>query len=870
MTIHQKARRGLRLSVALLALLMILTLGLCACRNTPDQPEPGPEPEPDVPKFNLVDENGAFPYVIVRGDYAKSAVTKMAAIVHVALEGVLDRDDVEITTDETPAAAYEILIGKTNRPESEEILSTLGERQYAVRVMNEGKTIVIVGVDDAQTVKAVDYFLRKYVGYDYITEVVNVKENISIPLELNEVLTYENTQEHSDAPIIVQTHYVAEDTVVADIIAGRENYGVDPTGVADSTDGIQRALDDCEARGGGTVFLPVGNYRITKQLRIPSFTVLRGDWQNPELGNEYGTVILADVPSRDEMTNGTILLGASGGAYGLTVYYPKQSLSDVKPYPFTFYFNPAHQNKGGHAPTVKNCTIINGYRGVGATVLSEGGHEQLTIENLFGTFLDIGVAIGFSSDVGNCTNITISPKYWSEFASARGYDAVAVKDIKSYTRANTVGMQLSDVEWTEYIHITISDCSTGIHIIPAVRIGFAGSFYDTVVVDCDTAVLAEELDNRWGAHFSNCYLEGSDYGMVNHSSGIIKTAGTTIIGGLEGDILVDTDLLTEYNIDTGVGYPKPNGVLYVGDFDKTGKTDISAELQALLYEAGKTGGIVYLPGGTYLIDEPIEVPEGVELRGTSPVATREETGRALGTRVMTHYGLEGTEDDMALITLGENAGVNGIRFVYTSNHSGIRDTAYTVRGTGEGVYVVNSCFILAGRGIDFAGCNNHLIKKVTSFCFINDIRVGGKNGTVTGFLHNATVCDRVAYTPESGELGGNMLNPNYSNRNEVARDYNTSIWVVDAEGQRIWNAFSYGVAHFIVAEDSYDTLAVNIGTDNIGSKTAQMVISGGDFTGINILRYNGHSYDAEDGARVTLYSRLAIGDKTEDTVKIKD
>jgi hypothetical protein len=72
-----------------------------------------------------------------------------------------------------------------------------------------------------------------------------------------------------------------------------------------------------------------------------------------------------------------------------------------------------------------------------------------------------------------------------------------------------------------------------------------------------------------------------------------------------------------------------------------------------------------------------------------------------------------------------------------------------------------------------------------------------------------------------------------------------------------------------VAEDSYDTLAVNIGTDNIGSKTAQMVIRGGDFTGINILRYNGHSYDVEDGARVTLYSRLAIGDKTEDTEKIK-
>ena len=867
MTIHKGARRSVVLLAVLAALLVSVTLGLCACRHTPDQPEP--EPEPDAPKFNLVDEDGVFPYVIVRGDYAKSAVTKMAAIVHTSLEAVLARKDIEITTDESPAAEYEILIGKTNRPESEEVLATLGERQYAIRVMNDNKTIVIIGVDDAQTVKAVDYFLRTYAGYDYITEVVNVKENISIPLELNEVLTYTNTQEHSDVPTLVDTLYTTEDTVVADIIAGRENYGVDPTGVADSTDGIQRALNDCEARGGGTVFLPAGNYRITKQIRIPSFTVLRGDWQNPELGNEYGTVILADVPSSDEMTNGTILLGASGGAYGLTVYYPNQSLTDVKPYPFTFYFNPAHQGKGGHAPTVKNCTIINGYRGVGATVLSEGGHEQLTIENLFGTFLDIGVAIGFSSDVGNCTNITVSPKYWSEFASARGYAAVDVSDIKKYTRANTVGMQLSDVEWTEYIHVTISDCNIGIHIIPAVRIGFAGSFYDTVVVDCDTAVLAEELDNRWGAHFSNCYLQGSEYGMVNQSSGIIKTAGTTIIGGLEGDILVDTDTLTQYNIDTGVGYVQPNRYLYVADFDNSGKTDLSAQLQALLNEAGKTGGIVYLPGGTYLLDEPIDVPAGVELRGTSPVATREEIGHGLGTRIMTHYSLGGTEDDTALITLGKNAGFNGIRLVYTSNHSGIRDTAYAIRGKGEGVYVVNSCIIMAGRGIDFSGCNDHLIKKVTSFCFINDIRVGGKNGTVTGFLHNATVCDRVAYVPESGELGGTMLNPNYSNRNEVARDYNTTMIVEDAEGQRIWNAFSYGVAHFIVAKDSYDTLVVNIGTDNIGSKTAQLVIDGGDFTGINILRYNGHSYDVEDGAQVTLYSRLAIGDKTEDTEKIR-
>ena len=856
MNVHPKAKRIRCVSAVLLAVLMLGALCLMACKKTPR-----------VPQIHLVDEEGVFRYVIVRDEDAKTQVSKMAGALHTGLEHVLDRKDVEITTDYDAPAEWEILVGHTNRPESEEVLSTLKEKQYAIRVMNEGKTIVIIGYDDDYTVKAVDYFMRTYMGYDYLSGVGEMKENISLNLDLNEVKLPASSQEYADAPTLVQTKYSTEDVVVADIIAGRDNYGIDPTGVADSTAGIQAALDDCEKRGGGTVFLPAGQYRITKQIRIPSYTVLRGDWQHPDFGNEYGTVILADVKSSDEMADGTILLGSSGGAYGLTVYYPDQSIDNVKPYPFTFYFNPNKSGKGWHAATVKNCTVINAYRGVGATPVGESGHEQMTIENFYGTCLDIGVGIASSSDVGTCTNITISPKYWSEYAAARQLPAVDTAKVAAYTKANAVGMRLADVEWTEYIHVTITDCKTGIWIVHSDRIGFAGSFYDTVVTNCGTAVIAEHLDQRWGAQFSNCYLVGDNYAVVNESTGIIKTAGTTMLGGLSGEILVDESLLSDYNIDTGVTYQKPNAYLYVADLDKTGKTNVAPQLQELLNEAGKTGGVVYLPGGDYLIDDAITVPSGVELRGTSPVATREESGYGIGTRIFTHYGVGGSEDDKAFITLGAYAGVNGIRFIYTSNHSGIRDTAYAIRGTGKGVYVVNSCLILAGRGIDFADCDNHLIKKVTSFCFINDIRVGGEGGTVTGFLHNATVCDRIGFTPESGELGGEMINPAYSNRNEVGRDYDTAIIVVDAYNQRIFNAFAYGVAHFIYAQDSEGTLAVNIGTDNIGSKTAQMVVSGGDFTAINVLRYNGHSYDVLEGGRITLYTRLAIGDKTEGTVK---
>ena len=63
-------------------------------------------------------------------------------------------------------------------------------------------------------------------------------------------------------------------------------------------DDIQKALDDVSKTGGGTVWLPAGTYVISDTINIPAFVTLRGDWQDPDLGNEYGTIIIADVKSK--------------------------------------------------------------------------------------------------------------------------------------------------------------------------------------------------------------------------------------------------------------------------------------------------------------------------------------------------------------------------------------------------------------------------------------------------------------------------------------------------------------------------------------------------------------------------------------------
>ena len=845
------------LLVALCALLLVC--GLVACSNE-NQPEEQPPEETPVEVLALADEaSGAGIYTVVRPEQTDKRVTEAASSLRAKLLNYYGIETWDIVTDwekdpnpDEIAARYEILVGLTNRPESEQVFAELGEDQYAIRVVNN--KLVIVGVDDKRTTMAVKFFIDTYLCED-ASSVIHKELNV-----LNTaVYTVQST---ADGPIIVNTLYTTEDVVVADVYLSEEDYGIDPTGAVDASNIIQKALNDCHNKGGGTVYLPAGKYRITKNITVPAFVCLRGDWQDPDEGNEYGTIIIADVKSKASTSEGLFILSGSAGVHGVTVYYPGQSLDNPQPYPATFFIR-ENTSQGFMASTVANVTVINGYEGV--RTQREPSHEQLTVENFKGTFLSVGLYLTNSSDVGTCTNISVRPNYWPEFAKAMGYTAPDATKLKAYTRANASGFEIGDLEWTEFIHITVSDCKYGIHIIDGERISFAGSFYDTVVMDCDVALQADDMDARWGMQISNSYLVGSVDAIVNNSDGVIKTAGTTAKGGLMGTVLVDDDNLTQYKVDTGISYKKPVAKLYTDTtIDKTGKTDVSAKLQALLDEAGKTGGVVYLPAGTYLLANPITVPSGVELRGCLPIANREQVGMSKGTMFHVTYGLGGGEDDQAAVTLSASSGVNGIRFQSWENRGSTRETAYMVRGMGKDVYLVYCSFLAAGRGVDFAGCDNHLIKKLTTFCYINDIRVGGDNGYIVGMLHNGNMVDRhglpgVSYPVTAG----------YASENHVARVYNATIIVDGAENETIYNSFAYGVRHLIHQIDSKNTLAVNVGADNIGDNSPQLLLEGGSFVGVNILRYNGISCEYTSGTSVRLYARLGISERREETLIVK-
>jgi len=672
----------------------------------------------------------------------------------------------------------------------------------------------------------------------------------------------------AQAPRIVTTVYPTQDVVIADIVLTQAPYSLDNSGLTDCTSALQQALNDCYAAGGGTVFLPVGRYLVTGPIKIPAFVTLRGDWQDPDTGNDYGAVILADVPSADTATPALFTVGGSAGAMGLTVYYPGQSLEHVKPYPFTFYVN----GGGGEdfmLQSIVNCTVLNGYRGLGVCVAGEG-HEMMTAENFKGTFLHVGAEAYNQSDVGTWKNVSIGNKYWAEAAASYAPPDRAALD--AYTKANATGLVLGDLEWTEFANLAISGCKVGVHIVKGRRIEFAGSIYGVDIADCGTGLLVDSIDERWGMAVARGSIAGC-VAVENNAGGYVKLADVALEGKVKGcgKVVRYRANLSGLGIDYHRAPVKPAARLFVVDADNNRESDISGVLQRALDEAGGAGGgVVYLPAGRYLLQNPVRVPAGVELRGSGSVATREQPRSSRGTLIYADYGRAESDaaasSGTALITLaGENAGLRNARFVHPGNifvPDGVKPYNYTVRGAARGVYAINVCFTGSYNGIDFRNCDDHFIKKMIGVCYNNTMAVGGRNGMAEGCLQNANIAFRNDFQIEGWPVGEQQLFDTLIN--PITRQMSKIIIAENAEGQTVLNTFAYGAKHFLVSRDSTLRL-VNVGADNLLEGSPMLVTAGGAVTAVNMMRWNGLPYQ-NDGAALTLYNRLTILTKYEPTL----
>lgn len=721
----------------------------------------------------------------------------------------------------------------------------------------------------------------------------------------------------------INTMYETKEPLIADYII--DNSFADPTGILDSTQGIIDVLEFCSQNGGGTVFLPSGKYRVTRNIKIPSFVYLQGDYNDPESSNfnsKYGTIILADVPMATIVTKSPYVadqediynnfpalfsLGGSAGVNGLTVYYPEQDVNNIIPYPFTFEI-PSFAGVGGSinhmAPTIKNVTLINSYKGICASVTPAGdgysaANEVLHLENIKGTALYQGMQLYNSSEYGLIRDIHFSSIYW---ALAEKFTNVEIDKIQNFTSTYGTGLLLGDLEWDTYTNITVENYSIGIHIVDGLRkyipgqpeIYFIGQFYNLNARYCKTALRVKDLYPNMGVNITGGVLEGSVYAIndVYDGTSKIRLLGVEIKGAIKGDSIYESTGSNEYKFlksndklpITTLQYPSsPKKVVYnvVTEYNANnlGTSDTSSHIQNALNNVGLLGGgIVYLPAGYYLISTPLTVPAGVELRGVASANTRDQITLSLGTMMLIDYGFESDESaaknaTSAITLAGDNAGISGIRFVYPNNpplvngSPSVKWHSYSVRATANGNYIKYSSFLGSSLGIEFKGNSNKKLENgyligVNGTFYYNGLNVDFVNDMyVEEFLSNASVLARHGlwtifpqqFNKNNWPEDGPKMTKVYD---EITR-LNSIFMSFSNSSGNIGNSFTFGSNSMLHQTNSHLKI-YNTAGDNLRLNGHLLKVDGGSLLAINIFRYQGIPLLISNNADVTILNRMSL------------
>lgn len=377
-------------------------------------------------------------------------------------------DDWVKNTSEIPVSANEVLIGATNRPQSNEALATLDGMRFSVRYDTQSGRIVITASRTSLLCDAVNYF---------IAECVKVgTDGIYIPPELN----------------YISDEYKAVEVVTGSMPLYHIRYPGDANDVIKAEYlGLKDAIDKLT----GTKEQTIGTDILSKNGKYDSaaYEILLGDTDCPESaqvlselrGDEYGIFVVGNkivvrgatrrstvlaIAKFEELLSGAVIKGEGGKvdisfAYGAPMIYRNDSYPSLAVLP--------------------DAPLSNAY---------DCGDNELALiyselgQNVYGSFIDSLVGVGmqqtfshtagqFSYSVHSDGKVTLYARYSTSAKTARlivanarsasmsalytendNYQKVCTPSLTqlalSYTADNTNGMgyviQLSDGSFIIY------------------------------------------------------------------------------------------------------------------------------------------------------------------------------------------------------------------------------------------------------------------------------------------------------------------------------------------------------------------------------------------------------------------------------------
>jgi hypothetical protein len=214
-------------------------------------------------------------------------------------------------------------------------------------------------------------------------------------------------------------------------------------GVADDTPALRQALEAAAAQGGGVVYLPPGEYRVTEPLRVPSGVELRGPLgvgKCREYRETCSLVADCGAATQDpETAPALVTLSAHSGLRGLAIVYPGQpyDIARIEPYPYSI-------RGDGPGVWVADAMLINSYLGVD---LASARCDDHLVSGLWGTVLRQGLVVGGGSRGGRLERIAFSWGPWAEsgrWVPERTPELTAA--LSGYCATNTTYYVLGDCE----------------------------------------------------------------------------------------------------------------------------------------------------------------------------------------------------------------------------------------------------------------------------------------------------------------------------------------------------------------------------------------------------------------------------------------
>jgi len=207
---------------------------------------------------------------------------------------------------------------------------------------------------------------------------------------------------------------------------------------------VNSLLSGLQQAGGGTLFIPAGEWEFRNEIIIPPGTSICGEWTNPDKNPEIRGTILKVYCGK----------GASGGTpfidmehhtkvQNLSIWYPEQTVETIAEYPPSI--------KTDQYTFVQNVTLVNSYIGIVST-------ESVCCPNawnIYGTPLSVGVDFDLVVDIARIEELHFSADYW-ELSGLPGapVSALAHQLLKDHLYTYGVGLALRRIDWS---YATYSD-----------------------------------------------------------------------------------------------------------------------------------------------------------------------------------------------------------------------------------------------------------------------------------------------------------------------------------------------------------------------------------------------------------------------------